>query len=447
MEKQDIMTQKIFVLNRHGKPLMPTTPRKARLLLARGKACIKHHEPIFTIQLRHGSSGYKQDVELGLDAGYQEAGYSAVSGKEELPCGELHLLEGMSERLKERAMYRTQRRRPRRHRQPRFNNRRRQKGWLAPSIQHKLDSHVSLVELIKSVLPVTRACIEVASFDIQKIKNPSIEGVEYQQGEQKGFSNEREYVLHRDGRTCQNPDCKTKDKQPVVEVHHIGYWKNDRSNRPANMITLCTRCHATKNHEEGGFLHGWEPKLNSFKPETFMSTVRWRMVNALGCDHTYGYLTKQKRFELDLPKSHWNDAFVIAGGTTQPRATPLMLEQVRRNNRSLQKFYDAKFIDRRTGKVASGQELYNGRHTRNKNLSEPSLRKYRGEKVSKGRVSIRRQRYTYQPKDIVSYLGKHFKVKGMQNYGTYIKLDGLPKPVKIASVAPVRWRKGICRVV
>ncbi|MFX0102814.1 MAG: RNA-guided endonuclease IscB [Candidatus Hodarchaeota archaeon] len=441
------MTRKVFMLDQNDKTLMPTTPCKARRLLKQGKARIKHHDPFFTIQLLHGSSGYKQLVELGIDAGYQEVGFSAVSKKEELLCGKLHLLENMSERLKERAMYRTQRRRPKRYRPSRFNNRRRLKGWLAPSIKHKLDSHVRLVELIKSILPVTKTRIEVASFDIQKIKNPDIEGVEYQRGEQEGFSNIREYVLHRDGHQCQNPNCKKKAKETILEVHHIGFWKEDRSNRPANMITLCINCHVPKNHQEGKFLHGWNPKLKSFKPETFMSTVRWRMVSELGCEHTYGYLTKQKRFEFNLDKSHWNDAFVIAGGTNQTRTEPVLLEQIRRNNRSLQKFYDAKYIDRRTGKVAGGKELFNGRHTRNKNLSEPSLRKYRGEKVSKGRVSIRRRRYTNQPNDIVSHYGRRYRVKGIQSYGAYINLDGHTKPVKFSYVSPVRWRKGICTIV
>lgn len=426
---------------------MPTTPHKARILLTQGKAIIKHHDPFFTIQLQNGSSGYTQPVTLGIDAGYQEVGYSAFIKKEELLCGKLSLLKEMSKRITERAMYRNNRRRSKRYRPPRFDNRRRSEGWLAPSIQHKLNSHVNLVDLIKSILPVTSTCIEVASFDIQKIKNPDIKGVEYQQGEQEGFSNVREYVLHRDSYRCQNPDCKNDGNEKILEIHHIGFWKGDRSNRPANMITLCTRCHVPKNHQESGFLNGWEPKLKPFKPETFMSTVRWRMVNTLGCEYTYGYLTKQKRFKLNLEKTHWNDAFVISCGTTQLRAKPLMLEQIRRNNRSLQKFYDAKYIDRRNGEIASGQELYNGRRTRNKNLSEPSLRIYRGEKVSKGRVSIRRQRYKYQPNDLVSYLGKRYRVKGMQNYGKYIKLDGLPNPVKIASVSPVRWRKGICQIV
>jgi len=436
---------KVFVLNKHGKPLMPTNPRKARLLLKDGKAKIVKRYP-FTIQLNYGSSGYKQPIALGIDAGYQNIGFSAATDKEELLSGEAALLSGMSERITEKSMYRNQRRHHKKYRKPRFNNRRKNKGWLAPSIQHKFDTHLRLIELIKSTLPITRVVVEIANFDIQKIKNPDIEGKGYQEGEQSGYWNLREYILHRDKHNCQNPDCTSKAKQKILQVHHIGYWKSYLSNRPGNLITLCTKCHTPRNHKEKGFLHGWQPKLKSFKPETFMSTVRWRLVNALGCEHTYGYITKGKRIDLQLPKTHYHDAFIIAGGTTQPRVEPIFIEQIRRNNRSLQKFYDAKYIDIRTGKEESGQTLNNGRRTRNKNLNGDNLRIYRGQKVHKGRVSIRRQRYQFQPKDIVIYEEQKYKVKGVQNYGAYVKLDGLSKPVRTDMVTPLRWRKGLCVV-
>jgi len=433
---------------------MPTNPRKARLLLKDGKAKIAKRAP-FTIQLNYGSSGYKQSITLGVDAGYQNIGFSAVTDKEELLSGEATLLSGMSERITERAMYRRQRRHRKQHRKPRFDNRRRSKGWLAPSIQHKFDTHLRLVDLIKSILPITRVVVEVASFDIQKIKNPQIEGNDYQKGEQSGYWNLREYILHRDKHNCQNPDCTSKAKRKALQVHHIGYWKSDRSDRPGNLITLCTKCHTPRNHKEKGFLYGWQPKLKSFRAETFMSTVRWRLVNALKCDYTYGYITKGRRIALKLPKTHYHDAFVIAGGTTQTRVNPIFMEQIRRNNRSLQKFYDAKYIDIRIGEKVSGQTLNNGRRTRNKNLSDENLRIYRGQKVHKGRVSIRRQRYQFQPKDIVIYEKRKYQVKGIQNYGTYVKLKGLSsqdcgcryhrdKPVRTDKVIPFRWRKGLC---
>ncbi len=441
------MIDRVFVLNQHGKPLMPTTPRKARLLLEQQQATIVHREPFFTIQLTYGSSGYRQPIELGLDPGYQSIGFSAHTAHDEVLCGEARLLEGMSERLTDRRKYRRQRRARKRHRAPRFDNRRRPAGWLAPSIQHKYDTHLRLVQLIASVLPSTTTTVEVASFDIQKIKDPSITGEEYQHGEQEGFWNIREYVLHRDGHTCQNPDCKRRSSSQVVRVHHLGYWKGDRTDRPANLITLCLGCHTSDNHVEGGLLYGWQPTLRTFRPETFMTTIYRRLIDDVKSQTTYGYITKMRRHDLQLPKSHINDAFVIATGSSQHRAEPVMLEQVRRNNRSLQKFYDAKYIDRRTGKEATGKELYNGRSTRNKQLREENLRMYRERKVSTGRVSIRTKHYMYQPNDIVKYKGELYTVTGIQNYGDYIKLASLDRPVKTSLVKPIRHRKGLCRVV
>ncbi len=285
----------------------------------------------------------------------------------------------------------------------------------------------------------------MASFDIQRLKDPTIEGAGYQQGEQAGFWNLREYILHRDEHSCQHPACANRAKEKVLQVHHLGYWRGDDSDRPANLITLCTRCHTPENHLPGSVLWGWQPRLKSFRPETFMSMVRWRLVEVVGAEATYGYVTKSRRIELELPKSHANDAFVIAGGSIQARAEPLLLEQVRRNRRALQIWYDAKYIDTRTGEVVKAQGLGNGRRTRNRNLNGENLRRYRGPNVSQGRRSIRRQRYCYQPGDLVRYAGQVCCVQGMQNQGCYIKLARLPKPIAIDKVQPLRWRKGICQ--
>jgi len=270
------------------------------LLLKSGKARIFKRTP-FTIQLIHGSSGYVQKVKAGIDSGYKNIGYSAITDKEELFGGEVQMLRGRSERLKERSMYRKQRRNRLRYRQPRFDNRRRDDGWLAPSIQHKLDTHSKVIEMLKSVLPISHLTIEVADFDIQKIKNPDIQGKEYQQGEKYGFSHLRQYILHRDKHHCQNPDCKNKAKQPILQVHHLGFWKMDRSDRPANLITLCSKCHVSKNHQKNGFLFGWQPKIKSFRPETFMSTVKWRLAS-FADSIAFGCITKLKRNEYGIEK-------------------------------------------------------------------------------------------------------------------------------------------------
>lgn len=419
-----IRFMKVYIINKHGRPLMPTTPRKARLLLKSGKAKIFKRDP-FTIQLIYGSSGYTQPTDLGIDAGYENIGFSAVNEEEEVIGGELKMLKGMSERITEKCKYRRTRRNRLRYCQPRFSNRKKHEGWLAPSIQHKLDTHYRLIDKICRILPVKSVTIEVAAFDIQKINNPTIQGEQYQYGEQYGFDNLREYVLHRDGHQCQNPNCKNKTDSPILQVHHLGFWKNppDRTDRPGNLITLCTKCHTPKNHQKKGFLFGWQPKLKSFKGETFMSTVRWRLTEEGRHQVTFGYITKGKRRELEIEKSHHNDAFVIAGGTTQTRVVkPLILEQIRRNKRSIEQFYDAKYRDLRDGEIRSASELSSDRITRNTNLNGENLRQDRAHKVTVGRRSIKRKRYPYKQHDLVLFEGKVYQVVGMQNLGTRLSL-------------------------
>jgi hypothetical protein len=424
---------------------MPTTPQKARMLLKQKKAQVVSRKPL-VIQLRVATGETKQEVKLGVDSGYQYIGFSAITEKQELISGEFNLLKGMSERLKERSMYRTQRRNRLRYRKPRWNNRKRNDSWLAPSIQHKLDTHIRFIKYLNSILPISNITIEVGNFDIQKIKNPNISGKEYQEGEQKDFWNLREYILRGDNHKCQNPECANKSKNKILQVHHLGYWKKDRTDRPSNLITLCTKCHTPKNHKEGGFLYGWEPNLKSFKEATFMSMVRWRLVNELGCEHTYGAYTKQNRIKLNLEKTHFNDAFVIAGGTIQKRIKPLFINQIRRHNRSLEKFYDAKYIDSRTGKKVSGTELFCGRRTRNKNLNTENLRKYRKEKISKGRRQIRREKYNCQPGDLVRYNENIHTVKGVFNKGSWIRLVDNSNDIlntAISKVELLKYNKGI----
>jgi len=297
---------------------MPCHPAKARLLLKQGKAKVIKRTP-FTIRLLYGCSGYKQPITLGVDSGYSNIGLSAVTKDKEIYSAEVKLRNDIVKLNSERRQYRRFRRyRKTWYRKPRFLNRKKPEGWLAPSIQHKLDSHIKVINQVKAILPVSQINVEVAAFDIQKIKNPGISGVDYQNGPQKDFQNVREYVLHRDNHTCQN--CHGKSGDIILEVHHI-VSRQIGSNRPDNLITLCKTCHEKVSQEK--LILNVKPS-KEFKAETFMTAVRWKLINKLRemgntVNPTYGYITKSKRTELGLPKSHTNDAFVIAGGTNQKK--------------------------------------------------------------------------------------------------------------------------------
>ena len=324
-----------FVLNRRGNPLMPCSSRKARMLLKEGKARVIKRTP-FIIQLTVSTGESVQPVTLGVSSGYSHVGLSAVTEKQELYVSDVQLRTNMVKLNSERRMYRrTRRSRKTWHRKPRFLNRKKSEGWLAPSIQHKLDSHIKVINRVKEILPVSKINVQVAAFDIQKIKNPGISGIEYQQGDQLGFWNVREYVLYRDNHTCQY--CKGKSKDPVLNGHHIES-RQEGSDRPGNRITLCKTCHQ-QYHQNKIEL---KVKLSrDFKAETFMTMVRWKLVNQLRkignvTYHTYGYITKSRRIEIGLPKSHINDAFVIAGGNGQKRSGDMYtVRQVRKCNRKL----------------------------------------------------------------------------------------------------------------
>ena len=389
----------VYVLSIDGKPLMLTSPVKARRLLKAGKAKVVKRTP-FTIQLIYGSSGYKQDVKLGVDTGYKHVGLSAVSDAKELFCSEVGLRTDIPKLLSEKRQYRRTRRNRLWYRKARFLNRGINIGWLAPSVQHRLNSHVKAINFIKSILPVTKIIIEAATFDIQKIKDPDISGAEYQNGAQKDFWNVREYILYRDSHTCQACNGKSKDK--ILNVHHIEN-RQTGGDSPDNLITLCETCH--KAYHKGKIKLSIK-KHKAFKTETVMSILRWKIVNKLrelgnAVSITYGYLTKSARIALKLEKSHANDAFCIACGSGQERTKLSQGSFIRRNNRSVQL---------------------------NRKGYKPSIRKVR---------------YKLQPNDLVRFNGQAFLVKGMQNLGKYIKLAGLKKPVKIELVNLIKYGKGL----
>ncbi len=332
---QNLRVSAVYVLNKRGKPLMPCSPGKAKVLLKESKAKVVKRTP-FTIQLTMATGETRQSITLGVDSGYSGVGLSAVTDKQEIYSAQVNLRTDMVKLNSERRQYRRFRRyRKTWYRKPRFLNRRKPEGWLAPSIQNKFDTQIKLIHKVGEILPISQINIEVAAFDIQKIKNPDISGIEYQKGEQKGFWNVREYVLHRDNHICQH--CKGKSKAPVLEVHHI-VSRQIGGNRPDNLITLCSICHEKVSKAE---LHLNINPSKEFKAETFMSTVKWMLVNKLRelgnvVFHTYGYITKQKRRELKLPKSHTNDAFLIAGGIIQNRiGVEYLIQQVRKCNRKL----------------------------------------------------------------------------------------------------------------
>ena len=402
---------------------MPTSEVRARKLLKKGNAVIEQYRP-FTIRLTRDTGNGVQDIEISEDTGYQNIGLSVKSEKHEYYSAEFELLRDEKQRHEEcRREHRRPRRNRKRYRKPRFNNR---KGHeLAPSIQNKADRHISLIKQIIAVCPIKRVTLEMGQFDIQVLKaveegRPVPVGKGYQQGDRYGYDTLREAVFQRDGHKCQ-----VCGKGGILRTHHVGYWKNDRSDRMSNLMTVCNKCHTGANHKKSGKLWGLEPR-KTFRSAAFMNTVRRyiydNLKNIVETHITYGVNTKRTRIDRNIKKSHANDAYCIGDFYPKHRTPTKYFKKRRRNNRRLEKFYDAKYVDVRDGKVKKGTELSSGRTNRSVPRSFNSLRVYRGKKISKGRRSIRTVRYSLQPGDIVLFNGQKQKVIGVHSYGKMVKI-------------------------
>ncbi len=370
----------VYVLNMRGEPLMPTNPAKARILLKQNKAIVKYRSP-FTIQLKYPTGETKQNIKLGVDSAYKDIGLSAISDKKELISGKVEMRMDVSKKIQERAMYRNKRRSRLWYRPPRFLNRRIKKGWLAPSIQHKFDTHIRIIEKIEKILPISEITIEVAKFDTQKLQNLEIKGIEYQRGTLYG-TNIWHYLLEKWKYQC----VYCKKKNIPLELEHIIPKLRGGSNRVSNLTISCKKCNlkkGSKTSKEFGYPTIQKQAKKSLKAASFMSIVWKKLVDTLHCKSTFGYITKFERKKLGLKKSHVNDAFVIVGGTNQERCRSFLIKQIRRNNRSLQT---------------------------NRKGFEPS---------------IRRKRYKIQPFDLIKHKGQLYRSKGIHSYGRYVYIADL----------------------
>ena len=340
----------VYILDKENKPLMPTNRHgKARRLLKLKMAEVVRKNP-FTIKLLYDCNNCTQPITLGVDSGTKHQGFSATSEKQELYTSQIEERDDIKELLVTRREARSTRRsRKTRYRAPRFNNRisSKHKGWLAPSVEHRIDSHIKEINLICSILPVTSINIEVADFDLQKLKADLYElskpvSTDYQEGEMPGFSNLRQYILYRDNYKCKC--CKGASKDNVLEVHHL-ISRKIAGNAPSNLITLCKTCHDGY-HAGNVILPKFNNKSLQFKDSTQMGIMKWNLYNRLKMLYpekkiklTYGYITKFNRIKYGLEKSHVTDTFCTTENFNANRLGYFYLKKkVRCHNRQIHKF-------------------------------------------------------------------------------------------------------------
>lgn len=337
-----------YVLNNAGQPLMPTLRvGKVRRLLRDHKVKIVKRCP-FTIQLLHDTGDIVQDISLGVDAGSKTIGVSATTENRELYAGEVELRSDISKNLTAKRQFRSGRRsRKVRYRKARFNNRIRSKhkGWLAPSVEAKIDAHIRVINDICSILPISSITIEVAMFDTQKMQNPEISGVEYQQGTLAGYTI-REYLAEKFGHKCCY--CRISQGNGIkFEVEHLTPKVRGGSNRIINLGWSCHDCNEKKGDltcEEFGHPEVRDKAESGMKHAAHMSIMRWKLYERLKVLYgdklhlTYGSTTSYKRHEAGLDKTHAIDARCMSGN---PNAEPLdcvyYQKKVRCHNRQIHK--------------------------------------------------------------------------------------------------------------
>lgn len=440
-----------FVVDKNGIPLMPTyNIRKVRKKLKAGAAKIFRHDP-FTIQLLYDlpeqDAPYTQPVELCEDTGKEHIGLSVKSEKHEFVHAQFDNLPDEKQHHDDCRKYRRTRRNRKRYRAPRFNNRRASKkeGWLAPTVRHAKDNHISLYKKYSAVCPITDVYLEAGQFDTQVLEaiqagKPLPEGTDYQRGPRYKVDTLREAVFQRDGYTCKvcgaspfRKDNAGKKKNVILHVHHALFWKGDHTDRLSGLLTVCDRCHTPKNHKEGGKLYGLVPKVPNMAGAAFMNQVRWRLYEELGniCGEagaaihlTYGSVTKRERHSRRIAKTHANDAYCIGRFRPKHKAQEAKYRKHRRNDRILEKFYDAVYIDSRDGSRKKGSQIgCNRTNRREPRMSDKNERAFRGKKVSKGHVTIRRGRTQLKPGSLVLYGKQVMTVHGTHTSNGRTKVE------------------------
>ena len=331
------MSNLVSVIDTNKQPCEPVLPGMARRLLNEGKAAVFRRYP-FTIILKEERNQDPEPCQLKVDPGSKQLrsnrprrpGLAIVQGNKVLWGAEL---EHRGQQIQNSLEYRRSLRRGRRGRKtrygkPRFGNRTRPEGWLAPSLNHRVETTLTGANRLMRYCPICSIAMELVRFDTQAMQNPEISGTEYQQGTLYQYE-VREYLLEKWNRTCAY--CGAKDTP--LEVEHIVPRSKGGSNRVSNLSTACVPCNKAKeNRSIEEFLSGnYEvtaqgvPDLLKrikaqakapLKDAAAVNSTRWKLFNslkAIGLSVTVGTggQTKWNRKQQGLPKAHWVDATAV----------------------------------------------------------------------------------------------------------------------------------------
>ncbi|GHO65168.1 hypothetical protein KSC_040600 [Ktedonobacter sp. SOSP1-52] len=324
----------VFVIDSDYTPLNPVHPGHARRLLRQGKAAVFRRYPFTLVLKRVVEQPEVQPLRLKLDPGSKTTGIALVNDAN----GEVVFaaeLEHRGHKVKDsldsrRASRRGRRQRKTRYRQPRFQNRRRKKGWLSPSLESRLANILTWVARLCRYAPITAISQELVKFDLQLMDNPDIAGVQYQQGTLQGYE-VREYLLFKWERTCAY--CGKQDVP--LQVEHIHPRARRGTNRISNLTLACQACNTAKGTQEIEVFLQKKPDVlkrllaqvkKPLKDASAVNSTRFALLErlkALGLpvECGSGGLTKWNRTTRGLPKTHWLDAACVG------KSTPAVLLQ------------------------------------------------------------------------------------------------------------------------
>ena len=341
------MSNYVFVIDTNKKPCNPVHPGEARKLLKIGLAAVFRRYP-FTLILKSESTEPTREIQVKIDPGSKTTGIALTQGYNVIWGAELsNRGYAIHKSLESRnALRRSRRNRHTRYRKCRFLNRKRRKGWLAPSLQHRVETTLTWVNKLIKFAPITGISQELVRFDLQQLEKPEISGIEYQQGELAGYE-VREYLLNKWDRKCSY--CDVKDVP--LQIEHIHPKAKGGSNRISNLCLACDKCNKKKGTQDIEKFLAKKPKVlkrillsakRPLKDAAAVNSTRWALFNRLkdaGLPVVTGSggKTKFNRTRLELPKTHWIDAACVGNVDTLKVLTtkPLLIKATGHGTRQM----------------------------------------------------------------------------------------------------------------
>jgi 5-methylcytosine-specific restriction endonuclease McrA len=329
-QNKEMCMSKVFVVDTDKRPLDPIHPGRARILLTQGKATVLKRYPFTIILKTRIANPEVHPLRIKVDPGSQTTGIALVddSSGEVVFAAELaHRGQAIKQALDQRrAVRRGRRQRKTRYRKPRFANRRRPAGWIAPSLESRVVNVLTWIKRLMRLCPINAISLELVKFDLQQMENPEMSSVEYQQGTLFGYEI-RQYLLEKWNRACSY--CGRTGVP--FQVEHIQAKANGGTDRVSNLCLACDPCNKAKGAQDIRVFLAEKPEVLArllaqarapLKDAAAVNTTRWAVYErlktmGLPVECGSGGLTKFNRIQRNLPKDHWIDAACV-GKSTPP---------------------------------------------------------------------------------------------------------------------------------